>query len=222
MVCLTHIWSFLLSLWDIKGYRMISTSLMETAILILYNILPLILFESMASALCSFSLHISACLSFLTCNPGMLKLTASHRGRACLRQDLSLFYIHGSLALLPLHTATMGPCSSTTGGWKHWEISCLLHVWKKKTWMVWPHECNCVLNVCFMNPVCISCYLNPFKIYAVTIKKKKTTWFLWALHEGQLPSWLRARRAGWMTSLLSLLWATMWQPSSWLRAGQVT
>lgn len=37
--------------------------------------------------------------------------------------------------------------------------------------MVWPHECNCVLNVCFMNPVCISCYLNPFKIYAVTIKK---------------------------------------------------
>lgn len=93
MVCLTHIWSFLLSLWDIKGYWMISTSLMETAIITLYNILPLILFESMASALCSFSLHISACLSFPTCNPGTLKLTASHHGRACLRQDLSLFYI---------------------------------------------------------------------------------------------------------------------------------
>lgn len=93
MVCLTHIWSSLLSLWDIKGYRMISTSLMETAIFTLYNILPLILFESVASALCSFSLHISACLSFLTYNPVMLKLTASHHGRAFLRQDLSLFYI---------------------------------------------------------------------------------------------------------------------------------
>lgn len=67
--------------------------------------------------------------------------------------------------------------------------------------MVWPHECNCVLNVCFMNPVCISCYLNPFKIYAVTIKKKNNVVSL-SLARGAATI-LTTGKKGWLDDLIA-------------------
>lgn len=75
-----------------------------------------------------------------------------------------------SLPLLPqwvlqgLTGPSTGACHLCRRACSTEKVSYLLHVW-----MMWPHGCDSLLNVCLMYPMCLSWYSYLFKIPMVSL-----------------------------------------------------